>query len=178
MKALTNTTALFRHQKTTLAITTACLVFAAAYASAGNKALTITSFDFPGAFSTAAQGDNDRGDIVGFYVKTSADTDIAHGFILSRGVFTTINIAGATGGTAPRGINSRGDIVGEYSTVVNGPSRGFLLRNGSLTKIDYPLATDTFVKAINASGDIVGFYFDAAGNEHGFRYSNGTYTML
>ena len=31
---------------------------------------------------------------------------------------------------------------------------------------------------INASGQIVGYYFDGSGNEHGFSYNGSTYTTI
>src|ERR1700721_2820396 len=40
----------------------------------------------------------------------------------------------------------------------------------TFTQIDYPASgtTGTSVNGINARGDLVGIYFDAAGNTHGF----------
>jgi probable HAF family extracellular repeat protein len=47
------------------------------------------------------------------------------------------------------------------------------------TTLDDPLATNgTFATGVNASGQVVGSYNDAAGNAHGFLYSGGTYTTF
>jgi hypothetical protein len=48
---------------------------------------------------------NPQGDIVGFYIDGSGDT---HGFLLSEGRFTSIDVPGAFG------ISRRGSIVGTY----------------------------------------------------------------
>ena len=72
------------------------------------------------AASTGARGINARGDIVGFY--TNADR-IAHGFLLDRGTFTTIDVPGII---QLRGISATGLIVGSYSSA--GVTHGFLLQ--------------------------------------------------
>jgi len=74
-----------------------------------------------------ARGINPEGDIVG----TCAIADIPpiHGFLLSGGVFATIDLTGFLQ-TIPSGINSRGDIVGTYSIPIGiggGASHGFLM---------------------------------------------------
>jgi uncharacterized membrane protein len=72
-------------------------------------------------------GINARGDIVGSY--GSADGRF-HGFLLSEGRFTSIDVPGATF-TFADGINSEGDIVGAYTTDPKLPAttyHGFLLR--------------------------------------------------
>jgi probable HAF family extracellular repeat protein len=45
---------------------------------------------------------------------------------------------------------------------------GFLLDQGNYTTIDVPDSTFTSANGINASGQIVGFYYDAGGGRHGF----------
>ena len=57
---------------------------------------------------------------MGFY----DDTTGTHGFLLSKGVFTPIDVPGATL-TFASGINPRGDIVGLYSDATG--THGFLL---------------------------------------------------
>src|SRR6266481_5963174 len=47
------------------------------------------------------------------------------------------------------------------------------------TPFDDPLGTQgTFATGINASGQIIGYYFDSGLNRHGFLFSGGTYTTL
>lgn len=66
-------------------------------------------------------------------------------------------VAAQTGG---RGINARGDIVGFYVATTGGRQRGFLLRKGQFTTVDFPVAgvRATFANGINARGEIVGQY--------------------
>ena len=73
-------------------------------------------------------GVNERGDIVGTYCDFALPCLITptgtHGFVISGGEFTVIDVPGASA-TAAVGINARGDIVGSYSDA-NG-THGFLL---------------------------------------------------
>ena len=94
--------------------------------------------------------------------------------------YTTLNDPLSLGAnTIARDINSTGQIAGTY--VNNGGSHGFLLSGGTYSTLDDPLATNgTFAQGINASGQIVGYYQDAAAIMHGFLYNpnGGTFTTL
>ena len=81
-----------------------------------------TTIDVPGATSTAAEGTNPQGDIVGLYFDSSGN---GHGFLLSKGKFTTIDVPGAVY-TEADSINAQGDIVGTYADS-SGNGHGFLL---------------------------------------------------
>ena len=59
-----------------------------------------------------------------------------HGFLLSKGTFTTIDVPGSPFGTYALGINPRGDIVGYYGDSSNN-YHGFLLHDGTFTTV-YP----------------------------------------
>src|SRR5947209_13659886 len=85
---------------------------------------------------TQGQGINNAGQIVGDY----ADASGGHGFLLSGGVFTTIDEPVAAGNaTSAKAINNFGQIVGTYNDAVG--VHGFLLNGGIFTTIDDPLAT-------------------------------------
>ena len=68
-----------------------------------------------------------------------------HGFLWHRGEFTTIDVPGAPL-TQPLGINDDGDIVGAYLEAEVDPDayydtgrlRGFVLRDGKFTPVDFP----------------------------------------
>jgi uncharacterized membrane protein len=147
-----------------------------------------TAIDFPGASATAARGINSEGEIVGLYclegpVPTLCNGTGLHGFLLSKGAFTTVDFPGASYTTAD-GINPKGDIVGDYSTTVGpcgavpGPGcHGFLFSKGTFTNIDVPGALGTTARGINPEGDIVGFYLNDTGF-HGFLFSNGAFTTI
>ena len=131
---------------------------------------TFTTIDFPGAVSTggdgAVMGINPRGDIVGVY--RIAGESVAHGYLLSRGEFTSFDFPDASF-TSALGINARGDIVGNYS--IDGVVfHGYLLSGGEFTTIDVPGASASFARGINRRGDIVGNYM-SAGVTHGFLLS-------
>jgi uncharacterized membrane protein len=129
--------------------------------------------DVPGAVGTNEWGINDRGEIVGGYKSSNGKS---HVYLLHEDEFTTIDFPNAVD-TAPAlgkgGINSSGDIVSYYCafqpcSVDNDSEHGFLLSDGEFTTIDFPGGHATVGLGINASGDIVGAFHDAAGKEHGF----------
>src|SRR5438552_18021999 len=152
------------------ALLLACLlVFITDNAAAAEKTYNLSSIDYPGAMATSIPGGiNDLGDIVGAFTDSNRKV---HGFLLSNGVYTTIDVPGAAI-TMARGINSRGDIVGSYQITPSKPGgdfHGFLLRDGELTIINYPNHLNTILQRISATGVIVGCYHDAdmMGSMHG-----------
>src|SRR5262249_12051181 len=80
------------------------------------------------------------------------------------------------------GINSRGDIVGIYgegSYFDNIIGHGYLLSHGQYTTLDDPNGINgTWPFGINASGQVVGYYWDTNFVSHGFLLSGGQYTTL
>jgi hypothetical protein len=131
-----------------------------------------TAIDVPGALNTSgsgttARGINDAGQIVGLYIDSSYDGGLVpyHGFLLSGGGYTAIDVPGASQ-TFATGINDAGQIVGTY---VDADGHGFLLSGGSYTAIDVPFpgAYGTSVVGINDAGQIVGSYNDSSGR-HSF----------
>jgi uncharacterized membrane protein len=139
-----------------------------------------TTIDFPGALSntvivgTLLNGINAEGDIVGYYasVKIGSIDVHTHGFLLSKGVFTTIDFP-LGGDTQARGINLEGDIVGTYGFSGLPVIHGFLLSKGVFTTIDLPGALlQTIPSGINPGGDIVGTYSLSVNLvQHGFLLS-------
>jgi hypothetical protein len=96
--------------------------------------------------------------MVGVYVDAGG---IAHGFLLDRGVVTTIDVPGAVGVTQPFAIKNHGQIVGISSDGVR--RRGFLLRNGTFTRITppgafIPYVVGTFSTDIDERGRIAGAF--------------------
>jgi uncharacterized membrane protein len=73
------------------------------------------------------------------------------------------------------GINPRGDMVGFYvdQTFV---ARGFLLKDGEFTTLDFPGAAGTNARGIGPDGTVVGNYWnpgDPAAADHSFRWTAG-----
>jgi probable HAF family extracellular repeat protein len=109
----------------------------------------------------------------------SDDSDPApltgHGYLLDKGVFTTIDHPDAVAETVVTAINNRGQIVGQYFDA-DGTEHGFLLDDGVFTTIDHPDAgpLGTAPIGLNDRGQIVGFYADADGGpNHGFLLDKG-----
>src|SRR5437660_3829002 len=104
-----------------------------------------STFDDPSATSfvgTQAFGINGSGQIVGAYANGSGN----HGFLLSGGLYTTLDDPLATHGTLATGINASGQIVGYYATNTGlTGNHGFLYNaNGAThTTIYAPLAAPT-----------------------------------
>jgi hypothetical protein len=94
--------------------------------------------DFPGAVQTAPEGYshigglNSQGDITSNHSSSSPFNNLGnanvavglHGFLLSAGVYTSIDFPGALATIAP-GLNDYGAIVGAYEAL-DGTIHGFL----------------------------------------------------
>src|SRR5262249_55852920 len=158
----------------TVLVLACCLMLVAMRASAAEKTYNMVSIDYPSAIATSIPGGiNDRGEIVGAYTDSSRKV---HGFLLSSGVYTTIDVQGAAI-TLVRGINSRGDIVGSYQMTPSKPGgdfHGFVFRDGELTTINYPNHLNTIIQRISATGVLVGCYHDAdtMGSMHGIELNS------
>ena len=161
----------------------------------------IKAFDASGTggkgIDTIPIGFDTAGDVTGIYHDASGRV---HGFLraASTGTITLLDVAGEdTGqmeGTYSICINASGEIAGDYSTTsttssgTNSFAHGFVRSTGgTITTFDAePLPTTygstnpgTYVVAINASGEVAGFYIDGVGAEHGFlRSAGGTITTF
>lgn len=130
--------------------------------------------------STQSQGGflNDQGDVVGGYRDLQFRR---HAFLWRNGLFTLIDPPGGDKQLGPVtfGINDSEQIVGTYVDTSNHNQRhGFMLSQGVYSNIDVPNAAFTVAEGINATGQIVGIYFDFSNVEHGFLLNNGTYTTI
>jgi probable HAF family extracellular repeat protein len=121
---------------------------------------TFTPLDFPGSTTTEAVGINNLGEIVGIYYDTAA---VEHGFRWKNNRFKTLDLG--SGGTAALKVTDDGTVCGLY---IDSAVHGFVFRSGQLTTIDFPGATDTRTRGINATRMIVGRYTDSAGAMHGY----------
>jgi YVTN family beta-propeller protein len=134
----------------------------------------IVIINYPGATSTSPATINDVGQVVGSYTDDGGAT---HGFLLSGGVFTSIDPPGSTY-TQATGINNNGQIVGDFVDA-NRLSHGFSLINGTFTTIDDPALPNGIFALFNADfGLIVGSGIDAKGFTHGFTLNNGVFTTI
>src|SRR5262249_3639491 len=135
--------------------------------------ITLADPGNPGA--TTPQGINDAGQSVGWY----GDATGAHGFLLSGGIYTTLNdpLALNGGNTQAYGINDLGQIVGTYLDS-NALPHSFLYSGGTYTTIDVPVANSfTFARGIKDKCQIVGYYNDDIGT-HRLPFRRRNYTTL
>jgi probable HAF family extracellular repeat protein len=93
----------------------------------------------------------------------------------ARPNYLTINVPGSTD-TRAFGINNSGQVVGRYDGT-DGVTRGFLrLANGSFYTFSAPGAVNgTWGQDVSDDGVIVGRYFDADFNSHGFVLDHGRF---
>ena len=139
------------------------------------------SIDYPGATGTEVSGINNAGQMVGLYYAYPGAPE--RGFLLSGGAFTAIDYPGAFA-TIPKGISNTGQIVGQYYTCSSGYGcyYPFVYSAGTFTALpdapgSMPGTTNPF--AINASGQIAGWYVDSCFcTTHGFLYTAGVYTTI
>jgi hypothetical protein len=89
-----------------------------------------------------------------------------HGFVLTDGEFTLVDVPGSTY-TNATALTARGEVIGRY-IAGSGVGYGYLLREGLFSRIAFPGATFTGSAAKNDRGDIVGRYQNADGAFHGF----------
>ena len=115
-----------------------------------------------------AYKNNDRGDVVGYY---QDDIGNNHGFLLRKGVLTTLDFPTASN-TGAWGINESGTVVGSWSIVDSDgnllAAHGFLAEGAKFTSLDYPRSANTTAWGINSAGQMVGNWFDSDGNTHGW----------
>jgi len=162
-----------------------------------NRHGVLKTFIPPGGTSATAFGINDRVNIVGQFVTSTATP----GFILVHGGKSFITINQPTGVTSDvinaQGINNHGLVVGFYLGN-DGQVHGFTAsdraaKNGTLTGTAVadptipavpgePGATFVFsqILGINDHGIAVGYYGDSTTSQHGFIYNTNTgkYTFL
>ena len=143
-----------------------------------NQSITPTMvLNYPGATSTQARGINNPGEIVGTFVCAAACTNPltgqvstagTHGFLLQNGVYTQLDVPGASG-TTPRGISSNGTVVGQYSVAGVTHAFTYSILDGTFTyPIDVPTALfdnlgtpkHTLGVGINPQGELVGCYHE------------------
>jgi len=88
------------------------------------------------------------------------------GYIVRRGVFSTLEVPGSTS-TSAWDVNPTGLIVGIYRDTA-GAFHGFQYDGQAFGRVDVPGATTTQVFGVNSHGDMVGAFVDTSGRTHGF----------
>jgi hypothetical protein len=127
-----------------------------AHGFTSNSWTQYTAVDYPGAAETFVLGVNNANQVVGYYYFDFTRTE-AHGFLLDKEVFTTIDHPEGLLGSTLTGINNEGNIVGWYIDA-NGGHHGFFYQAGKFTALDFPGSAHTEVNGINDLRQIVGRY--------------------
>jgi uncharacterized membrane protein len=128
-----------------------------------------TQISYPGAAGSAVFGINARGDLSGVWLPDFF-SGIEHGFVCPKSApcFSyDAPIQGNVPFTDGKEINAHGQVVG-INVGDDGIWHSYLMTEGTFTMIDFPGSTGTGAFGINSAGQIVGKYFDANGDTHGF----------
>ena len=130
-----------------------------------------TLADLPGGTLTIPLSVNDWGEVVGEFADVAGTT--GHGYleILRTGKFVTYNDPAApANSTFFISINNLNQILGQWVDS-NNLFHNFLLTGKKLKDFSLPAsfgAVNTSAQTINDAGEIVGWYADAQGVQHGF----------
>jgi probable HAF family extracellular repeat protein len=135
----------------------------------------VTTVSYPKSVQTYVSGINKAGTVVGTYRDKNG---FFHGFLYTGGKhFTDVSVPNATA-TSLRAINDKGIAVGT-TTSPSGVTQLITYAKGSFTTIATQSGETPVPVAINAAGNIAGWYSDASSHgEQSFVYVNGTVTTL
>ena len=182
-----------------------CVSFAAAHAIAQTSVSSHYQFvtlDYPGQPITYPLGINNKQQIAGYYLDAS---DVPHGFVYKRGIFTAVVFPGAAVTTAAS-INDHGDVAGVYLDQ-EGFQHGYLMKvpdgcdadrdygffhcqpvflsidfpgAAQTTGIDFEFGTGlgTASPGLNDRDELVGMYATQGSYSDGFIYSRGEYRSV
>ncbi len=140
--------------------------------SLANAAFTFTTIDAPGSIATFVNANSTHA-IAGEYDDENGNT---HGFILSNGVYTVIDVPGAAGYSSVNGINASGHITGTYlDDTPSRTSHAYFYNNSVLTTLDPPGSSRSQGGFLNAQSQVVGTYRDSSDKRHGFLWDKGVY---
>ena len=121
---------------------------------------------------TEVRGVNNERTLCGDYVGSDG---AFHGFFRTP-TYTEFDVPGGTA-TQVLGINNVGDFDGAFLSGA-GIFQAFVSIGGTITPIDIPDVTFSGAYQLNATNQVVGYYTDSAGINHGFSQdSDGTLTL-
>jgi uncharacterized membrane protein len=136
--------------------------------------------DFPGAENTLAIKISPTGQVVGCYHHQNADTDAAHGgtmhgYVYQNGTYQSLSVPG----TMNNGITRNGRIiVGVWFPTPN-EFHAYKVEDGVYALLDLPnYVVLSDARDVNPSGEIVGFFVDPSGKNHGFLLNRQSFTPI
>lgn len=127
---------------------------------------SITVLRPPRGSNAVADGINNVGDVVGYYLVGSS----LPGFIYGGGHYKKIAFPPVSNSTEAQDINDSGVVVGVVTldTQKGTEYHGFLYQTGQFVRFVFPGTSVTEAFGINNAGMIVGLYGDSSNNSHGF----------
>jgi len=138
---------------------------------AGTQNYAFQSVDAPGADTSVASifdstWSNDSGLIFQQYYDSNPQYFWGHTAVLDHGAWSVIDVPGSLwcGGSHP---NDSGRIALTFASS-DGTVHVATWRRGEYTLLPDLPGLEMYARGINNSGQVAGFAFDAAGNEHGF----------
>jgi hypothetical protein len=162
--------------KTSLLRATVLLAVLMDMAPAG-WAINFTTFDVPGATSTAlgaVKGNN----MVGFFTDSS---NAQHGFMYDGTNVVKLDVPSAVGSATRANDFSGNNIVGYY-TDAGGTYHGFIYDGTKYVTLNDPSAGTASGQGTQIFGidgnNLVGVFFQPSGLEQGFRYDGTTFTTI
>ena len=126
-------------------------------------------------------GLNVYNDAVGYFADAANEATSEHAYVYEDGQFLPIYrelVPLGAAGSQATSISNKGTVSGFYFTNQGTESHGFLERQGTITKLDYPGSKFTQALGVNVQEEVVGFYIDSAGNTHGFVYRQGQFQKV
>jgi hypothetical protein len=146
-----------------------------------NGVYTPLDLNIPGARYVGASAINNNGQIVENFGTSTG----SQGFLYSNGAYTIFPVPPGTRPpsqtfTYPYGINNADEIIGACAGPCLGgyAEQGFIYYEGNFSYFGGPLGDGGLPLGINDAGDIVGAFTNSGGDNLGFVYSGGVYSIL
>ena len=129
-----------------------------------------------GANSSQATGINDLGQVVGSFYATSSSSPEA--FLYSENTFNGLGTLGGNSSEGRLALTIQVKIVGYSDTGISINTEAFVYSNGKMTGLGTLGGNFSYAKAINNSGQIVGYSAMDDGDFYAFSDSGGKMTSL
>jgi len=156
-------------------LTAVALALALSFPGMASAQFDFTTIDVPDSTRTAANA-NSTHEVVGEFDDADGNT---HGFVLSKGKYTQIDVPGASF-TTVNGINANGEFVGTYAVGDELPHAFLWSKEVFTAPLEPPGAIRSAAGTINAQSQVVGTYRHKSdpARRLGFLWSHGAFTTF